>query len=63
MLNTTKLEKYRKSKKLSKQDFARFLAMEPSNYSMLLKNKTTSLATLHFMANKMSVKYKNLLED
>jgi len=63
MLNITKIEKYRKSKKLSKQDFARFLEMEPSNYSMLLKKKTTSLTTLHFISDKMSVKYKSLLED
>jgi transcriptional regulator with XRE-family HTH domain len=61
MLNIVKIETYRKKKKLHKQDFAKAMGMLPSNYSMMLASKSTTLETLDRIAAYMKTKARNLI--
>lgn len=63
MLNINFIENYRKKKRLSKGEFSKMIGLKQSNYSMLLRYKTTTLANVDAMARCMKVSAKRLIED
>lgn len=63
MLNVNLIEQYRIKKHLSKGEMSKLIGLKQSNYSMLLKHKTTSLGTLYQIARALGVSPKRLIED
>jgi DNA-binding Xre family transcriptional regulator len=63
MLNTNYLEDQRKKRRLSKGKYSQLIGLKQSNYSMLLKYKTTSLATIDQIAKALKCSAKRLIGD
>jgi len=63
MLNINFIESKRKRLKMNKGEFSQHLGIKQSNYSMLLKHKTTSLATIDQIARALSIKATRLINE
>jgi transcriptional regulator with XRE-family HTH domain len=62
MLKTEIIENYRKKHGLTKSVLALKFGMLPSNYTMMMKSKSTTLKKLDFIAEKMNISAKKLID-
>jgi transcriptional regulator with XRE-family HTH domain len=63
MLKTDIIENYRTKHKLTKSELAKKLGMLPSNYTMMMDSKSTSLKTIYKIARLFDISAKKLIED
>lgn len=63
MLKTDVIEKYRINNNISKSELAKKLQMLPSNYTMMMDSKSTSLKTIYKIARLFKISAKKLIED
>ena len=61
MLKIEIIENYRMKKKLTKSELAFQLGMLPSNYTMMMKSKSTTFLTLERIAKVLNIKSKELI--
>jgi transcriptional regulator with XRE-family HTH domain len=60
-LNIRKIERERKKLGLTKQKFAKHIGVVPSNYSYILRTKSTTLDRVERIAEALDVDAKDLL--
>jgi DNA-binding XRE family transcriptional regulator len=63
MLKTDIIENYRIKHDLTKTELASKLKMLPSNYTMMMDSKSTSLKTIYKIARLFKISAKKLIED
>jgi antitoxin component HigA of HigAB toxin-antitoxin module len=63
MLKTEIIENYRKKHNLLKSTLASNFGILPSNYTMMIKRKSTTLLTLDRIAKVMKISAKKLIDD
>ena len=63
MLKTDIIENYRTKHKLTKSELAKKLGMLPSNYTMMMDSKSTSLKKIYKIARLFNISARKLIED
>jgi transcriptional regulator with XRE-family HTH domain len=63
MLKTEIIETYRTKHKLTKSELAKKFGMLPSNYTMMMVSKSTSLKTIYKIARLFNISAKKLIDD
>jgi transcriptional regulator with XRE-family HTH domain len=63
MLKTEIIENYRQRHSLSRSALAKRFGMLPSNYTMMMDSKSTTLKTLYKISTTLKISAKKLIDD